>query len=198
MLKNQPLIRINNIYITSIVLILSIPVLLVVWWRIWFKKKLLLFKKTPQTLSNSEDTIVFNEIQPLEKPNNNGVINIPDETIKGLLKKLEKFEQSEKYLKNEINLTWLANHLNTNPKYLSEIINRFKEKKFNSYINGLRITYIKDKLKENPAYRNYKISYLAQECGYSSPQVFVIAFKKETGIPPSSYIETLNNDNNNT
>lgn len=188
----------NNIYITSILLILSVPVLLVVWWRIWFKKKLLLFKKTPQTLSNSEDIIVFNEIQSLEKTNNNGVINIPDETIKGLLKKLEKFEQSEKYLKNEINLTWLANHLNTNPKYLSEIINRFKEKKFNSYINGLRITYIKDKLKENPAYRNYKISYLAQECGYSSPQVFVIAFKKETGIPPSSYIEALNNDNNNT
>ncbi len=128
---------------------------------------------------------------PDEKKESQGIFTISDETINTLLKKLEKFEQSKKFLKNELNLTWLANHLNTNPKYLSEIINRFKGKNFSNYINHLRISYIVTKIKENAAYREYKISYLAQECGYASPQVFVIAFKKETGVPPSAFIESI-------
>jgi len=130
-------------------------------------------------------------LQQHDKKEHNTLFTISDETVNTLLKKLEKFEQSEKFLKNELNLTWLANHLNTNPKYLSEVINRFKGKNFSNYINHLRIRYIVTKIKENAAYREYKISYLAQECGYASPQVFVIAFKKETGVPPSAFIESI-------
>lgn len=132
------------------------------------------------------------KIQSDEKKEGTGIFTISDETVNTLLRKLEKFEQSEKFLKNELNLTWLANHLNTNPKYLSEVINRFKGKNFSNYINHLRISYIVAKIKENAAYREYKISYLAQECGYASSQVFVIAFKKETGVPPSTFIEGIN------
>lgn len=122
--------------------------------------------------------------------------NIADKTIQTLLKKLDRFEDSEKYLRNDVNLTWLANHLNTNPKYLSEIIKQHKAKNFNNYINALRIQYIVEKLEKTPEYREYKISYLAQECGYASSQVFVIAFKKEMGMPPSNFIEKLNDAEN--
>ncbi|WP_410920429.1 AraC family transcriptional regulator, partial [Pseudomonas sp. SIMBA_044] len=31
----------------------------------------------------------------------------------------------------------------------------------------------------------------AEECGYSSAQVFALAFKKETGFTPSYFIENL-------
>lgn len=105
--------------------------------------------------------------------------NTPDETTKILLQKLEKFETSEKFLKKEINTSWLASNLNTNPKYLSETINTYKGKNFTNYINGLRIDYIVRKLYNDPKYREYKISYLAEECGYASSQVFVIAFKNK-------------------
>jgi AraC-like DNA-binding protein len=33
-----------------------------------------------------------------------------------------------------------------------------------------------------PVYRDYKISYLAEECGYGSPQVFAIAFKGKLAL----------------
>ena len=97
----------------------------------------------------------------------------------------------EKFLKPEISLTWLSNYLDTNPKYLSQIIRDYKNNNFNGYINTLRIDYITKKLHKTSSYREYKISYLAKECGFSSVQVFVIAFKKETGITPSYFIDHL-------
>ncbi|WP_407510556.1 helix-turn-helix domain-containing protein [Elizabethkingia anophelis] len=81
--------------------------------------------------------------------------------------------------------------MNTNPKYLSQIINLHKEQNFNGYINKLRINYIPHKLYNNLRYREYKISYLAEECSYTSPQVFIRAFKKETGMTPSYFIANL-------
>lgn len=118
-------------------------------------------------------------------------IAISTATYNTILKNISKFEKSGKFLRKDINLTWLSNHLNTNTKYLSEVIKTHKGKNFNGYINGLRIEYITQKLSEVPVYRGYKISYLAEECGYASPQVFAIAFKKETGLTPSCFIEQL-------
>jgi len=120
--------------------------------------------------------------------------SVPDKTQQKLLKKLNHFEASEKYLKSDVNLTWLSNHLDTNPKYLSEVINSYKGRNFNNYLNSLRIGYIVLKLQNDPSYREYKISYLAKECGYASAQVFFTAFKKETGLPPSVFIENLSKD----
>ncbi|WP_449399112.1 helix-turn-helix domain-containing protein [Chryseobacterium wanjuense] len=103
-----------------------------------------------------------------------------------------KFEKDQKFLKKDITLTWLASYLGTNTKYLSETIKTHKNKNFSSYINGLRINYITQKLYEDPQYRQSKIISLAKECGYASAQVFVIAFKKENGFSPSFFINNLN------
>lgn len=130
--------------------------------------------------------------------NNEGIgvkssVTITDETVKALLFKLEKFETSKKYLRKDLSLTWMASSLATNPKYLSEVIKIYKNHNFTSYINNLRINYIINKLYENPIYREYKITYLAEECGYVTPRVFVNAFKKETGLTPSYFLEELKN-----
>lgn len=118
-------------------------------------------------------------------------INITDETVKMILVKLEKFEKSQKFIKKDLSLTSLANDMNTNTRYLSEIIKQYKESNYNNYINGLRIQYIINVLYENPIYREYKISYLAEVCGFSSREVFAVIFKKETGVSPSYFISNL-------
>lgn len=121
-------------------------------------------------------------------------IVINDETIKHILAKLEKFEMSHKYLKQDMSLAGLASYLDTNTKYLSEILKQHKGKKFCDYINGLRIIYIIEALYKNPIYREYKISYLAESCGFGSREVFAVVFKKETGISPSYFINNLKKD----
>jgi AraC-like DNA-binding protein/Tfp pilus assembly protein PilF len=121
-------------------------------------------------------------------------ISITDETVKMILVKLEKFEKSQKFIKKDLSLTSLANDLNTNTRYLSEIIKQYRQNNYNNYINGLRIRYITNMLYENPIYREYKISYLAEASGFSSREVFAVIFKKETGVSPSYFINNLRKD----
>jgi len=116
---------------------------------------------------------------------------IPAETEQQLLLKLKKFEASTKFTNNEMSLALLSAQMDTNTKYLSEIINRHRNDNFNAYINKLRIAYIIDKMKSDAAYLNYKISYLATESGFSSHSSFATIFKSITGIAPTTFIDFL-------
>jgi len=163
---------------------------------------ILFWKRNQKKLHENYETLINN----LKKANDSPVltiqreipsekgITITDETVKMILAKLEKFEKSQKFTKKDLSLTSLATDLNTNTRYLSEIIKQYKENNYNNYINGLRINYIINKLYENPIYREYKISYLAEACGFSSREVFAVIFKKETGVSPSYFINNLKKD----
>ena len=128
---------------------------------------------------------------------NNKIIkaNISSDKEKAILKKISKFEASEKFLRKNLTITYLSSLFDTNPKYLSQIIREHKGLNFNSYINQLRINYISNKLYNSLLYREYKISYLAEECGYTYQQVFINAFRKETGMTPSYFINLLKKQN---
>nr|WP_314495634.1 helix-turn-helix domain-containing protein [uncultured Chryseobacterium sp.] len=116
------------------------------------------------------------------------------ESVKlNLLEKLEKLELTYFYLDSKISIQTLAKKLDSNSKYVSDIINTYKKKNFTSYINEMRISYIKQKLKNENIYRSYKIKYLAEECGFSSHSVFSSVFKNIEGISPAQYIQLLNN-----
>lgn len=141
---------------------------------------------------NSEKTIQESDIEKKETVYNNTIYS---ETEQKLLRKLEAFEASKKFLKRDISLNLLASQFKTNGTYLSQIINKSKTQNFNNYINSLRINYITNKLYNEKKYREYKISYLAEECGYASTQVFVNAFKNEHGVTPSYFIKHLKNEN---
>ncbi|KGO91572.1 hypothetical protein Q766_17025 [Flavobacterium subsaxonicum WB 4.1-42 = DSM 21790] len=119
------------------------------------------------------------------------VYSMPEKTEKGLLDKLARFEESGKFISNNISLSGLARQLDTNTKYLSEIINTHKGGNFNTYINELRVKYILKKLQSDPVYLNYKVSYLAEESGFSSHSAFATVFKSVTGISPTTYISFL-------
>ena len=117
---------------------------------------------------------------------------IPDKTEKRILNKLEEFEKSHKYIQKKVSLKILAQQFDTNPTYLSEIVNKHKNSNFNTYINNLRIDYILDKINENPEYRKYKVSYLADECGFSSHSLFTTVFKSRMNLSPTEYLQKLN------
>lgn len=116
---------------------------------------------------------------------------ISPEVEEVLLKKLAKFEKEHKYIHKDVSVASLSNLMHTNAKYLSLVIKKHRGKDFNSYINELRILYIVDKLKTEPAYSQYKISYLADECGFSSHSKFSSMFKTITNVTPSEFIERI-------
>ncbi|WP_426479418.1 tetratricopeptide repeat protein [Chryseobacterium sp. CBSDS_008] len=117
------------------------------------------------------------------------------ETESKLLELLEDFEKGDLYNNKGMSLSFLAGELNTNTKYLSYVINQHKSSDFKTYINRLRINYIVDKLINNEKYRQYKISILADECGFSSHSKFAAVFKAVTDYSPSAYIKYLDAEN---
>lgn len=131
------------------------------------------------------------EISNVISERKNVEVVIQDDTEKEILRKLEIFERKNQFLSNEVSLSFLSTKLDTNFNYLSTIIKKHKGKNFNGYINQLRINYIKNKLENSPEYLTYKISYLAEECGFSSHTTFTRIFMKETGMPPSQFIDYI-------
>ncbi|MFW0739763.1 tetratricopeptide repeat protein [Flavobacterium sp. T12S277] len=108
-----------------------------------------------------------------------------------MLHNLQKFESSKKFLEKDLNLTKLAGYFNTNTKYISLIIARHRNKKFNEYINGLKIDNIAQRIQKEKFLRNYTHEALAVEAGFSSTRRFVKAFINSTGITPKYFIEEL-------
>lgn len=131
---------------------------------------------------------VEKETEPQSHPKTSSLLKESEEQI---LAALEKFESSKRYNHKDMSLSKLSTQLNTNTKYLSEVINRNKGKNFNAYINKLRIDYITEKMKEDPAYLNYKVSYLAEECGYSSHSTFTTVFKSIVGVSPIMFVDFI-------
>ncbi|MDP9961988.1 helix-turn-helix domain-containing protein [Chryseobacterium lathyri] len=184
--------------IKSIAVISSVTLILITGGMLIYRRRShkIIHKKYEDLIAKIHRENEINKIEPASEKNNKSneiksSITITDETVKVLLLKLEKFETSKKYLRKDLSLTWMANSLATNPKYLSEVIKTYKNHNFTSYINELRINYIIKNLYENPIYREYKIAYLAEECGYVTPRVFVNAFKQQTGFTPSYFVEQL-------
>ena len=118
-------------------------------------------------------------------------IAIPEETENLIMTKLKRFESSKKFLNKDISLAVLAGQFETNTKYLSGVINKHYDDNFNTFINKLRVNYIIDKLKNDPNYINYKISFLAEESGYSSHSSFATVFKSIIGMSPVTFIKLI-------
>lgn len=114
---------------------------------------------------------------------------MPESTKQELLSKLERFESSQQFTDRNISIAVLAGKMKTNTKYLSYIINNYRNKDFNSYVNELRINYIIGKMDNDSRYLNYKISYLAEECGFATHSQFATVFKHITGLSPSTFIQ---------
>lgn len=160
------------------------------WWRNYQRKKSLeeIVRYLEITRNNLINPVVEKEviIKELSKRS-----IIPSDTETVILAKLKRFENSTRFTNKDISLAVLAGQFDTNTKYLSEVINTHYHVNFNKYINTLRINYLIEKLKYDPNYMNYKISYLAEECGFASHSSFATVFKSITGISPVTFIELL-------
>lgn len=203
--------NLENEHLTRNLLLFGSAVILIITLGAWFyvrnKNKMLrknyeriIDKLKAETLIPLEETAEISDVdkKQIEPETSEAELasnkTISTETEARILKRLVTFERSERFLKKDLTIGMLSGQLNTNSKYLSEIIKNHRSHNFSNYINSLRINYIVHKLYNEPKYREYKISYLAEECGYSSSQVFVIAFKKINGVTPSYFIDSLKED----
>ena len=112
-------------------------------------------------------------------------------TIDSILNKLEVFESENQFLNPKITQKILSEELNTNPSYLSKIINVYKEKNFTQYINDLRLDYILERLKTDEDLLQIDVKEIANEAGFSSAESFSDNFQRKFQIKPSYFIKMM-------
>ncbi len=123
--------------------------------------------------------------------NGNKSLEISEEVITGILQKLKKFEENEEYLKHKITTISLAKKFNTNSKYLSKVVNNYKQKSFTEYVNELRINYIINRLQYDKSFRNYKLKAIVNTVGFNSTDAFSKAFYKKEKVKFSEYLRKV-------
>jgi AraC-like DNA-binding protein len=195
---NQKYLDKKNYYLTIVYIILGLFLIVIIACSA-YTLIILQRKKNLNEIINyiniTRSNLVNNFLEKKQEPKKNIILKETEDII---LRKLKKFENSKRFINKDISLAVLAGQLDSNTKYLSEIINTHYQVNFNMYINKLRINYIIEKLKDDPNFINYKISYLAENCGFSSHSSFATVFKSITGISPVKFIELLNNEKENT
>ena len=123
------------------------------------------------------------EIIPSSKSNSNNLV------FNEILKKLEKFEEKNKFTEKGLTLNKLAKNFNTNSTYLSLVISENRNLNFNKYLSELRINYITQKLYNDREYLKYTVETLAEKCGMASRQNFSDLFQEINGIRPTDFVK---------
>ena len=165
---------------------LAIFTVVIVIYRNYRNKKYYLEKFNKLVLTN------INESKENRGTSNVDISDLNPELVQTILKKLERFEKDKIYLQENMNLTRLAKELQTNTKYTSRIILRFRGKKTVDYINELKVNHVMQMLKTQPKYRKYTTTALSDEGGFGSAQNFTRAFKNQTELTPMHFINLLN------
>ena len=93
------------------------------------------------------------------------------------------------YQDPELSLSQLARELNTNPSFLSRIINQGFGMNFNDYINQQRVAEVVGRLEKGDQSR-FTIMSMAYDAGFNSKATFNRAFRKFTGKNPSDYVQS--------
>lgn len=130
---------------------------------------------------------VFDEVK-IEDKNTSDVLDKVDTEYFNELKNnlLTKMQEEKFYLDQSLTIHTLANKLNSNSKYVSQLINNDLNKNFVMFVNEYRITDAKSLLlnKDND---NLTIESIGYEVGFKSKSAFNRVFKQFTYKTPTQF-----------
>jgi AraC-like DNA-binding protein len=92
----------------------------------------------------------------------------------------------EPFIEGHLTINDLSEKLEIPAPQLSLSINNITGGNFNDYINGYRVSKLKQLL-DDPSNKKYKIMSLAHDCGFTSKSSLIRIFKSQTGQTPSQY-----------
>ncbi len=103
----------------------------------------------------------------------------------GILESIDKIMQQQKlFLDNSLNIEKLAALISSQPQYVSQAINQYRQINFYELVASCRIDYAKQKLMADP---NKSVLDIAMSAGFNAKSTFNNTFKKLTGLTPSQF-----------
>ena len=106
---------------------------------------------------------------------------------KNIIEKLNHIVGENKYYQTpNLTIKKLAQELDVQSKYLSQVINENFDQNFCDYINSYRIEDAKDRLKDHKQHHK-TILEICYAIGFNSKSAFNEVFLKQTGLTPTAY-----------
>jgi AraC-like DNA-binding protein len=103
---------------------------------------------------------------------------------------LELIEKDELYRNPRLALNDFAEKLQTNPTIISKAVNQCFDMNFNDFVNHYRIEAMKTMF-EQKTHQKHTLLGIALDCGFNSKTTFNRAFKKNTGLSPKEYLDSI-------
>ena len=172
-------------FITLIVLIIVSIALLIIFFQ---KRKL---DKAYKELFEKNMKMVSFHISPENHPEKYKKSSLTDELQGELINKiLTVMKDSSIICDPEFTLDKLAELVQSNQTYVSQIINTVLNKNFRSFLNEYRILEAQ-RLFSASDMAKYTIEMVAFQVGFKSRNTFYNAFKDITGINPTFYLKSI-------
>lgn len=112
-----------------------------------------------------------------------------------LFARLQYILRTEKiYLDPKLTLQKLANLLETNTKYLSQVVNFHGGMNLQRFVNNYRVNEAKAKILSQRN-QNLTLFGVATQCGFKNKSTFYKVFKQTTGMTPMEFIKSHATEN---
>lgn len=148
-------------------------------------------EKKNRLISRLEEELHSNN---LTKPIEDDVVekyqtsNLNEEGRKTIERKiLRVMEETTEFCSTDFTLDRLVELVDSNSKYVSQVINDSFNKNFNTFVNTYRIKLACERLIDVENYGKFSIKGIAESVGFKSQPTFIGVFKKMVGLTPSMY-----------
>lgn len=132
-----------------------------------------------------KDEVVIPLLNMNEKYRSSSLRSIDEVKLYDQLKQL--MESAKLYLDAELNLKKVADLLNTNTKYLSQVVNHQAGVNFQQFTNLYRVEEAKNKI-VHESLSNLTLYGIALQCGFKNKSTFYKVFKEVTGLTPKEFV----------
>lgn len=172
--------------ITGCVLLFICIMLTIVFWQ---KREL---NKAYKILFEKNKRIVeFQENSPERNREKYQRSTLSSETQKELFDKIfSLMENPNIFCDADFSLNKLAELVQSNPAYVSQVINTTLKKNFRTFLNEYRIREAL-RLFSEPDAKKYTIEFTSSRVGFKSTSTFRVVFKEITGVSPTFYLKSM-------
>ena len=151
------------------------------------RKNLQLKEKNMMLYKNMQSVLEAKKRDNSEKYKNS---SLNDETKQMIQKKIDEvMTYNTEYLSSDFTINRLAELIDEQSKYVSQTINELYECNFNALVNRFRIEEACRRMKDTANYGNLTIEGIAHSVGFKARSSFFKAFKNNTGMTPTEFME---------
>lgn len=104
----------------------------------------------------------------------------------------ELLREKRLFLRPDLHLRDVAQELNTNTKYLSQVVNQQSGGNFQHFLNVFRVEEAQQKIVDT-RFAHLTLYGVALQCGFKNKSTFYKVFKEITGMTPNAYIKMHRN-----